>query len=52
VITSENVYIKDPKEVIAFLQSIEHKPNRKLFEKIDIDAYLKGLLSLRKVETK
>ena len=52
VITSENVYIKDPEEVMTFLQSIEHKPNHKLFEKIDIDAYLKGLLSLRKVENK
>ncbi len=52
VITSENVYIKDPEEVMAFLQSIEHKPNHKLFEKINIEEYLNGLLKLHKVEVK
>jgi hypothetical protein len=52
VITGDDVYIQEPQQVRTFLQSIEHKPNYKLFEKIDIDAYLKSLLSLRKVETK
>ncbi len=52
LVSCDDFWIEDINEIKAFLDTIEYKPNHKLFSKISVSQYLDGLLKLHKAEEK